>query len=396
MTSLSQVLAECFQPRPVLPEVRARRERLCAFARRHEARLFDVTHPRAAEVRALLGWDDETMAAFIDSPLLCHSSPHASMNSFPPMMAFPWIFARAIDQAQRQHGVPAVHVRNQCTHHDFNDTFSKPHAWWHRGPGGEVVKTKVFTRLPIKYHPMLSKAAPRLSGEPMRDTDSAAIALAELGTNYASYCVIYRMYLERLAGFHMDNRVIEFPIDLLNRFTIGEIGMLPWFALMDGAALALRQELDNAPMERLSEDGARELDRYLREQRDSGQDSPWLERAVIAPNMINFSQFYLLGLSLMLGGRAMAGYVPEMNATIEKLTSGIEGWQSEPPAFLPVTTVPVAELLGLGEEAARSQAEYGISTTLSLVASARGAGAGPGLDPLLAGDYRDLYPDSAT
>jgi hypothetical protein len=243
---------------------------------------------------------------------------------------------------------------------------------------------------------MLSKAAPRLSGEPMLDTDSAAIALAELGTNYASYCVIYRMYLERLAGFHVDNRVIEFPIDLLNRFTIGEIGMQPWFTLMDGAGLALRQELDNAPMERLSEDGARELDRYLREQRDAGQDSPWLERAVIAPNMINFSQFYLLGLSLMLGGRAMAGYVPEMNATIEKLTSGIEGWRSEPPAFLPVTTVPVAELLGLGEEAARSQAEYGISTTLSLVASARGAAVGPGLDPLLAGDYRDLYPDSAT
>src|SRR5579883_418058 len=331
MTDLRTTLAEAFVPRPVAPEVRALRERLCAFVRRHEARVFDVSHPRADEVRGMLGWDDETMAAFIDSPLLCHSSPHAAMNSFPPMLAFPWMLGRAVRLAEEKHGVPAVHLRTQCTNHDFNDTFAKPHAWWHRSPDGEVVKTHLFARVPIKYHPILSKAAPDLAGIPLHEVDRAAVELAALGTNYANFCVIYRNHLERLAGFHVERRLLEVPIDLLNRFTIQDVGLLEWFDVIDRAEMHLRLVVPDGPMVRLSRAEAERIARH---------GEPWLEQAVIAPNMVNFTQFYRLGLSLMFGGKAMAAYVPEMNEKIKVFSSGLDGWTRDAPAFVPFTGIP--------------------------------------------------------
>lgn len=381
MTDLAHTLIDSFRPRAITPEISSRRQRLCDFVRRNEARVYDVSHPRAAVVRTLLGWDDETMEAFVRSPLLCHSAPHASMNSFPPMLGFPPILASAVRVAEQRHAAPAVHVRTQCTHHNFSDGFSKPHAWWHRGPSGTVVRTGVFARSPIRHHPVLSKPVPRLLNEPMEDMDREAVELAELATNYANYCIIYRMYLERRANFHVPHRVIEFPVDMLNRFTISEVGMIAWFELIDDAGLHLRVEQDNAPMVPMSRDHADELAR-------SGE--PWLTRAVIAPNMVNFSQVYILGISLMLGGSRMAIYVPGMNIDIAKFISSLDGWRCDPPAFLPFTNVPVASVLGLAEEAARCEAEHGFSTSLPLVTSAAGVEAGAKLDTLLSFDYRVL------
>lgn len=386
MTDLAQTLVDSFRPRSITPEISSRRQRLCDFVRRNEAHVYDVSHPRAAAVRALLGWDDETMEAFVRSPLLCHSAPHASMNSFPPMLGFPPILASAARLAEQRHGAPAVHVRTQCTHHNFSDTFSKPHAWWHVGAGGKVVRTGVFARSPIRHHPVLSKPAPRLSNEPMENIDQEAVELAELGTNYANYCIIYRMYLERQANFHMPHRVIEFPIDMLNRFTISEVGMIAWFDLIDGAGLHLRIEQDNAPMVPMSRDQADVF---------AHSGDPWLTRAVIAPNMVNFSQVYILGISLMLGGSRMAIYVPGMNIEIAKFIAGLDGWRCDPPAFLPFTNVPVASVLGMAEEAARCEAEHGFSTSLPLVTSAVGVDGAAKLDALLSFDYRVLYADAS-
>ena len=382
MSDLREMLTRAFEPRPVTPDVRSRRERLREFIRAHEARVYDVTHPSASAVRTLLGWDDETMAAFVDSPLLCQSSPHAGMNSFPPMLAFPWMLGRAVQLAQERHGIPAVHLRTQCTHHDFNDTFAKPHAWWHRTPDGAVVKTHLFARMPIKYHPILSKAAPVLDHESLHRVDRDAVELAELGTNYAYYCVIYRAFLERVAGFHVPHRTVEVPIDLLNRFTINETGLLRWFDILAAAGLTLRLERDNAPMTVLTRADAEVL---------ASMETPWPERAVIAPNRVNFAQFYRIGLSLMLGGRAMAAYVPEMNAEIDRFATEIAGWTCAPPSFFPFTRVPFVELLELEQEAARCQGEWGISTSLSLVASAVGGQAAERLEPMLAMDYGELF-----
>ncbi len=386
MSDLAGTLTDAFQPRPPSQEVRALRERLCAFIRAHEGRVFDVGHPLAPTVRTLLGWDDETMAAFTESPLLCQSSPHAAMNLFPPTLAFPWILGSAIRLAEQRHGAPAVHVRTACTHHDFNDTFAKPHAWWHRAADGEVVKTHLFARLPIKYHPMLSKAAPAIETESLHHTDRDAIELARLGTNYGYFCVIYRAYLERLAGFHQPHRLLEIPIDLLNRFTIAEAGLLAWYDTLATAGLRLRLEVADAPMAELSRETAAEL---------AITAGAWPARAVIAPNPVNFAQFYRLGLSLMLGARAMAAYVPDMNVTIEKLVTAWPGWACEPPAFIPFTRVPFVALLGLDDEAARCERAWGISTSLPLVVSALGAQTSTRLAAMLTADYGELFDPTA-
>jgi hypothetical protein len=385
MPDLRRILVDAYAPRPVEPDVRALRERLCEFVRRNEAHVFDVSHAKADRVRSMLGWDDETLAAFVDSPLVCHSSPHAAMNSFPPMLAFPWILGRAAALAEEKHGAPAVHLRTQCTHHDFNDTFAKPHAWWHRGPDGEVVKTHLFARVPIKYHPILAKAAPRLADVVMDPVDRAAVELAELGTTYANFCVIYRNHLERVAGFHVERRLVEIPIDLLNRFTVQDVGLLPWFDVIDRADMGLRLVVADAPMETLSRAEA---------ERIADRGEPWLKQAVIAPNMVNFTQFYRLGLSLMLGGRAMAAYVPDMNEKIRAFSSGLDGWRCEAPAFVPFTGIPFVDLLSIQDEAALCQKEYGIATSLPLVVSTFGPRVAPMLETLLDQDYGTLYDES--
>lgn len=386
MSDLACTLADAFQPRPPSPEVRALRERLCTFIRVHEARVFDVGHPRAPEVRTLLGWDDETMTTFTESSLLCQSSPHAAMNLFPPTLAFPWILGSAVRLAEQRHKMPAIHVRTACTHHDFDDTFAKPHAWWHRTADGEVVKTHLFTRQPIKYHPMLSKAPPTIETDSLHYTDRDAIELARLGTNYGYFCVIYRAYLERLAGFHQPHRLIEAPIDLLNRFTIAETGLLAWYDALADAGLRLRLEVADAPLAELTRESAAELARTA---------EPWPARAVIAPNPVNFAQFYRLGLSFMLGARAMAAYVPDMNVKITKLVTPWPGWACEPPAFLPFTRVPFVTLLGLDDEAARCERAWGISTSLPLIVSALGREVSARLAPMLAMDYGELFDPAA-
>jgi hypothetical protein len=385
MSDLRTTLVEAYLPRPVTPEVRALRQRLCEFIRRNEARMFDVSDPRAGRVRAMLGWDDETMSAFIDSPLLCHSSPHAAMNSFPPMLAFPWMLGRAAALAEQKHGAPAVHFRTQCTHHDFNDTFAKPHAWWHRGLDGSIVKTHLFPRVKMKYHPILSKPVPDLGATPIHELDRAAVELASLATTYAGFCVIYRNHLERVCGFHGDGRLFEVPIDLLNRFTIEDVGLLGWFDRIERAGMHLRLVVPDAPMRQLTREEA---------ERIAERAVPWPEQAIIAPNMVNFTQFYRFGLSLMFGGRAMAAYVPDMNEKIGAFSTQLEGWSCLAPAFVPFTHIPFVDVLGIQTEAELCQKEYGIATSLPLVASAFGPEVGTALEVLLDSAYEDVLYDA--
>jgi hypothetical protein len=379
---LRETLVGAHTPRQVTAGVRARRQGLCEYIRAHEARVFDVTDPRAGTVRALLGWDEETMAAFIDSPLVCNSSPHTGMNMFPPTFAYVWIMCRAVQLAEERYGAPAVHLRTQCTHHNFYDTYSKPHAWWRRDPTGAVVKTQLFARRPIRDHPAFSQPVPRLDLDTLHPVDRAAVELAELGTNYAHYCMIYEAVVERAMGFHVPHRTVELPIDLLNRFMIARAGLLPWFDTMTAAGQPLRLERRDAPMTVLTRVEAESL---------AATGEEWLQRAVIAPNRMNIAQFYRLGLSLMIGGPKMAVYIPEMNDWIAGFAGDGDDWTCEPPSFVPVTSVPVVELLGLAEEATYCEREWGISTALSPVATALGERAAELLEPMLSHDYADLF-----
>lgn len=379
---LRETLTSAHTPRPVTADVRARRQGLCEYLRRHEARVFDVTHPRADAVRTMLGWDDETFSAFIESPLVCNSSPHTGMNMFPPTFAYVWIMCRAVRMAEQRYGVPAVHLRTQCTHHNFYDTYSKPHAWWRRAPDGSVVKTPLFARRPIRDHPAFSQAVPRLDHDTLHPVDRTAVELAELGTNYAHYCMIYEAVVERAMGFHIPHRTVELPIDLLNRHTIAQTGVLAWYDTMTAAGQALRLEQPNAPMSILTRADAEAL-------AEAGGD--WLPRTVVATNRMNIAQFYRLGLSLMIGGPKMAVYIPQMNDWIAGFAGDGDDWTCEAPSFVPVTSTPVVALLGMAEEAAYCEREWGISTALSPVATALGERASVLLEPMLSVDYADLF-----
>lgn len=379
---MRDALTRAYTPRDVTSDVRACRQGLCDYIRKHEARVFDVADPRAETVRALLGWDDETMSAFIGSPLVCNSSPHTGMNMFPPTFAYVWIMYRAARLAEERYGAPAVHLRTQCTHHDFYDTYSKPHAWWHRAADGAVVKTQLFTRRPIKDHPNFSKPVPAVDLTELHPLDRSAVELARLGTNYPHYCMIYDAVVERAMGFHLPHRTVELPIDLLNRFTIAQTGLLPWFDMMAGADQPLRVERPNASMSILTRAEAETL-------ATTGED--WLSRAVIGTNRVNIAQFYRLGLALMIGGPKMAVYIPQMNGWINSFAGESGNWTCETPSFMPVTEDPVVELLGIAEEAARCEREWGISTALSPVATTFGERAADLLEPMLEMDYAELF-----
>src|SRR6266542_1649371 len=113
--------------------------------------------------------------------------------------------------------------------------------------------------------------------------------------------------------------------------------------------------------------------------------------AVIATNTVNIFQAYLLGISLMLGGRRMAKYVPGMNRDIQKFALHRDEWKYHEPAFLPFTAIPVSEALNLVDEADRCQAEFGFRTSLPLVASAWEGQAAARLDSLLSMDFKLLF-----
>jgi hypothetical protein len=309
------------------------------------------------------------------------------MNLFPPTLAYAWILRRAIELAQERHGVLAVHMRTQCTHQNFYDTFTKPHAWWRRDPDGAAIKTQLFARRPIKDHPVLSKPTPELDLESLHPVDRDAVRLAALGTNYANYSMIYVAYLERVMGFHVPHRTIEVPIDLLNRFTIAETGLLPWFDILAEKGQTLRLERDNASMTMLTRAEAKAL---------ASTGSAWLERAVVGSNQVNIAQIYQLGLSLMLGGSKMAVYIPEMNRWIPGFADKIASWCYSPPPLLPITQAPVVELTGLASEAACCHREWGISTSVALLASAEGEQAAERLEAMLAVDYAELFDRALT
>jgi hypothetical protein len=194
--------------------------------------------------------------------------------------------------------------------------------------------------------------------------------------------MIYDAVVERAMGFHLPHRTVELPIDLLNRFTIAQTGLLPWFDMMAGADQPLRVERPNASMSILTRAEAETL-------ATTGEE--WLSRAVIGTNRVNIAQFYRLGLALMIGGPKMAVYIPEMNGWINSFAGESDNWTCERPSFMPVTEDPVVELLGIAEEAARCEREWGISTALSPVATTFGERAADLLEPMLAMDYAELF-----
>jgi hypothetical protein len=364
--------------------IRQNRSRLCDFIRGVESQVFQAAGPERHEIRLLLGWDDDTFENFIRSPLLAHSSPHASMNAFPPMLAYPWIQASIQRLSCGEGPEKPVHLRTMVTHNNLGDLRWRPYAWWHRGRDGEARKVALFSRNhKTRHKTLLSQPVPDIDLGDCNDLDREAILLANRATCYAYFCIIYRALLERRAGLHEPNGTIEAPLNIINAMTFGRESLDQW--------LEWAQSMPSIKIKTLNRDGE------LAEISEAGRAAHAADLSdlrgfpVLCSNYANFAQVYQFGITTMVGAEKMAHYVGRMNEIIGEL-QGRFGWRYPYPLFIPITRVDT-EAIEPGDEPSRRFLEsYAISVTLPVAVADYGAAVRERLDRLLDSEYGDFFP----
>jgi|GEM_PF-2041472 len=369
---------------PPSDAVRRNRERLCEFIRMVEDEVFVADVATRGALRRLLGWDDETFQSFITSPLLIHSSPHTGMNAFPPMLAYPWI-GRCIQTLAALPGPGrAVHLRTLVMHNNLGDLRWRPYAWWRRSRSGAVVKTSLFSRShAVRRRVLLAQAVPQIDASDCVASDRDALALARHARNYAYFAAIYRMSIERLAGFHLAHGTIEVPLNILNAFTFTQESLEHWLALAEATSERRVRKIDaaGALVDLTREEAAaraarvRELARF----------------SVICTNTQNFAQVYQFGITTMVGAEKMARYLEPMNTEVETLYGRI-GWSYPFPEFIPITRIPEELVAPADEPSRRELRACGIKGALSIGVADHGAGLAARLEALLSRCYADLFP----
>jgi hypothetical protein len=318
------------RPPPAREEERRRRQRLGEFLQRIEPAVHNASGEAREEIRSLLGWDDASLHAFVEADMVVHTSPHASMNAFEPMFAFPWVAATLASSSATPSR--AVHLRTVVTHNNLGDLRWRPYAWWHRGRDGSVVKTTLFTRnSKLRHHVLLAKPVPHIDLSACVPMDRDATALARHARNYAYFCVVYRSFVERCAGLHGSRPMIEAPIDLLNAFSFHADGVELWAATLADFGMTFRTTDAAGRLVELARPAAADL-------------ADARTRLLLCPNAISISQAHLLGISFMIGAERMSEYVPEMTDLIGRFVERL-GFSHRPPEFVGFTDVPIADVL---------------------------------------------------
>lgn len=370
-------------------DVRRSRERLAELIRTVEDQVFDAPDSATRDrLRRLLGWDDDTFAAFIDSPLLAHSSPHTGMNFFAPMFTYAWILGQLQREAEANGVAGAVHVRTLVTHNSLGDLRYRPYAWWYRARDGRVRKHALHSRNHRERHKVLmALPPPSIDANDLCDSDREALDLACHGRSYAWFGMIYRQSLERRAGFHVDGRIVEVPLNILNAFTFGDEALADWMrAVSEVTGKTVRTVDANGELEDLDATRAGE---YTANRHDL------TSHAILFPNTANFAQVYRLGVSAMIGAEKMARYVAPMNDDIAEIVRRAGAQQHDPPELISVTRVPLDEI-GVEDAATRGAlAEWGIRLSLPIAVADHGAGLGTRMERLLDLDYHELHPELA-
>ncbi|WP_018680936.1 hypothetical protein [Actinokineospora enzanensis] len=329
------------------PDVRARRQRLAEFVRSVEPRVWQAPESLWGRLRQVLGWDDESLHAFVHAPMIVHSSTHVSMNAFAPMMVFPWFCLRAC------HVDGAVHLRTQVTHNNLSDSRWKPHVWWRADAAGRVARTQLFSRGPkFEHQVLLGQPVPDLPGD-LCPTDAEAVDLARHATNFAYFAMIYRMALERHAGLHRPGATVEIPIDLMNAHVLAGPDRARWADALHELGLVLREVGQDNKLRELP-----------------AAEVAGARGALICPNYINVGQAYRLGISATMGAEKMSVYLAEMNEVLADFYPRI-GETCAFPQFLGVSRFDVDRLAPLSES---WRAELGSSgrTSLPLVVAQHG------------------------
>lgn len=364
--------------------IRRNRLRLCDFIRSVESQVFQATGVERHQIRLLLGWDDDTFENFIESPLLTHSSPHASMNAFPPMLIYPWVQASLQRLSGNGGSKKPVHLRTMVTHNNLGDLRWRPYAWWHRGRDGKARKVGLFPRNHNTRHKtLLSQPIPAIDLSNCNDLDREAIQLANRSTCYAYFCIIYRAMLERRAGLHEPNGTIEAPLNIINALTFERERLDEW--------LDFAQSIPSIKIKTLDRDG--ELAEISQSEcaAYAANLSDLRGFPILCSNYANFAQVYQFGITTMIGAEKMAHYVKGMNEIICHLYTRC-GWHYPYPLFIPVTRVNMETIKPADEPSRRFLEGYKISATLPISVADYDVSMRERLDRLLDLDYGDFFP----
>lgn len=351
-------------------DIRRRRQRLADFVRSAESRVFRANDAAREELRELLGWDDDSLSAFVTSSMVVHSATHVSMNAFPPMLTFPWFCQRLIAAAHPARS-SAAHLRTQVTHNNLSDSRWKPHIWWRVTAGGELVRTQLYSRGPKYEHQILLGQPSPETPDDLCDADADCVALARHATNFAYFAMIYRMAVERSAGLHAPHPTIEVPIDLMNAYTLSDDAIESWGRAMREMRLPLRRIGPDNELHEVADPESVTVD-------------PLDARAsLICPNSLNVGQAYRLGLSVTMGAEKMTQYLDDMNDVIIDFRDRIgEEWRI--PQFLGVSRVDLDDLAPLPPEWRAELKQQQGKPSLPLLAAHYGASFTDRLDHALA------------
>ncbi|MEV8021316.1 hypothetical protein AB0O76_34275 [Streptomyces sp. NPDC086554] len=323
-------------------------------------------------MRTLLGWNDEALHRFVNSPMIVHSSTHVSMNAFAPMVAFPWFCLRLLTHATGDpQGGGGTHLRTQLTHNNLTDNRWKPHVWWRLGAHGRLARTQLFSRQPRYAHQVLvALGVPDTPRDDLAPSDARALRLARHATTFAYFAMMYRMGLEREVGLHLADGTVEIPVDLMNAFSLREGEFLRWHRAIYRQGLFLRRIGEDRRLHPLSADEAATL----------GPGDPLRpETTLICPNHVNLGHAHRMGVSATIGADRMASYEQEMTGVLAAFLAEL-GESHAPPQFLGVAGLDLDRLLPLPERLRDELAAEGGKASLPLYAAFHGGQLVPLLD----------------
>lgn len=356
-------------------EVKENRQQLCNFLRQAAKHLFSADAGTRNSILKLLGWDDETFHNFINSPFLINTSPHASMNAFPPMFCFPWV-ARCIQKLAACSDGKPMHVRTLWTHNKLSDPRWRPRSWWHRDRSGAIQKQTLFSGHRKKWRQLALLGVPRaqLDVGPCSGSDMRAIELANHALNFGYFCMIYRIALEREGDLHEPGAMMEIPVNILNACIMSYGGLKHWLELS-----RLNSSLN---IWTLSPDGKLTIIEDSSVDVFSSNCMNLTSHPIMCSAYLTFAQIYFLGVTCMVGAEKMASYVPEMNGIISDVYNEA-GWNYGFPKFIPITQLPWQRAISLDMETENVLKQQGIPYSLPIAVADHGAALRSMLDTML-------------
>ncbi|MER5968934.1 hypothetical protein ABT112_04155 [Streptomyces sp. NPDC002055] len=359
-------------------EVRERRSRLADFVRAAEPRFHRAPQSDRERLRRLLGWDDASLHRFVEAPMVVHSSTHASMNAFAPMVAFPWFALRIMTEAAgRADAGGHTHLRTLLTHNNLSDNRWKPHVWWRLDDRGRLVRHQLFSKQPrFKHRILLRQPVPDLSGtaaDGFCEADREAVGLARYTTNFAYFATVYRLALERRTELHVPGGTVEIPVDMMNAFSLGGKAFPRWREALYDQGLVLRRAGGDDELHALDRNAA------------AGCDAPdplHVRSTLFCPNYINVGHAFRMGLSVSMGADRMASYEADMSGVLSTFFRAI-GEDVPFPQFLGVSGIDLERLLPLPDSLTARLVEEGGKPSLPLYVAVHGDRLRPALDAAL-------------